>query len=120
MSDNECAHIAPEGGSIVLTLVLFLVGVTEKQTVVGYTLATIALTSYVDIADLISISSHTDDHIRMQKHDSNCTSQTNSVDLVGSPCLVFDPELLNAFENIDAVIKATSEEDPCEASFLAQ
>jgi hypothetical protein len=39
----------------------------------------------------------------------------NSFDLAVTPCLVFEPESLNAFENIKAILAATIEEEPLEA-----
>jgi hypothetical protein len=41
----------------------------------------------------------------------------NSFDLAGTPCLVFDPEPLNAFENIKAILAATIQDEPLEAYF---
>jgi len=78
------------------------------------------LTNYSDLPDLISASTHIDHHIRMQKYDSNCTSRTNWFDLAGTPCLVFEPEPLNAFESIEAILTATFEEEPLEAYFWEQ
>jgi len=56
----------------------------------------------------------------MQKYDSKCTSRINWFDLVGIPCLVFEPEPLNAFESIEAILTATFEEEPLEAYFWEQ
>jgi hypothetical protein len=36
-------------------------------------------------------------------------------DLAGTLCLDFEPEPLNAFESIEAVLSATIEEEPSEA-----
>jgi hypothetical protein len=44
----------------------------------------------------------------------------NSIDLAGSPCLVFEPEPLNAFVSIEAVLAATFNQDPLEAYFWEQ
>jgi hypothetical protein len=82
--------------------------------------AMIALTSYSDLPDLISVNTHTDHHILMQKYDSNCTSRTNWFDLAGTPSIVFEPEPLNAFESIEAILAASFEEDPLEAYFWEQ
>jgi hypothetical protein len=54
----------------------------------------------------------------MQNSDSNCTSRTNWFDLAGIPCLVVEPELLNAFESLEIILTASSEEEPLEANFL--
>jgi len=80
----------------------------------------IASTSYFDLPDLISASTHTDHHIRMPEYDINCTSRTNWFDLAGTPCLVFEPELLNAFDSIEAIYEATFEKEPLEAYFWEQ
>ena len=60
--------------STVMNLVLLPVGYILDQTIRGFTFATIALTSYHDSPDIISISTHTDPHIRMREYDSNCIS----------------------------------------------
>jgi hypothetical protein len=39
----------------------------------------------------------------------------NSFDLAGTPCLVFEPAPLNAFESIKAILAATIDEEPLEA-----
>ena len=78
------------------------------------------LTSYFDLPDLISISTRTDHPIRMQKYDSNCTSRMNWFDLARTPCLVFEPKPLNAFESIKAILAATFEEEPLQAYFWEQ
>jgi hypothetical protein len=56
----------------------------------------------------------------MQKYDSNWTSRTNWFDLAGISCLVFEPEPLNAFESIEAILTACFEEEPLEAYFWEQ
>jgi hypothetical protein len=56
----------------------------------------------------------------MHQYDSNCTSRTNWFDLAGIPCLVFEPEPLNAFESIEAILTASFEEEPLEAYFWEQ
>jgi hypothetical protein len=76
--------------------------------------------NYDDLPDLISISTLTDHHIRMHEYDSNCTSQTNWFDLAGIPCLVFEPEPLNTFESIEAILAASFQEEPLEAYFWEQ
>jgi hypothetical protein len=53
----------------------------------------------------------------MHQYNSNCTSPTNWFDLAGTPCLVFEPEPLNAIESIKAIFAATLEEEPLEAYF---
>ena len=88
--------------------------------IVGSTFATIASTIYDDLSDLISASTLTDHHIRMYSYDSNCTSRTNWLDLAGIPCLVFEPESLNAFESIEVILTASFTEEPREADFWEQ
>ena len=61
------------------------------------------MTSYYDLPDLISISTHTDPHIQMQKYDSNCRSRTTWFDLAGTFCSLSEPEPLNAFESIEGL-----------------
>jgi len=56
----------------------------------------------------------------MHQYDSECTSQTNWFDLAGIPCLVFEHELLNAFESIEDILTASFEEEPLEAYFWEQ
>ena len=82
--------------------------------------ATIASTKYYDLPDLISVSTLTDHHIRMHQYDSECTSRTNWFDLAGTPWLVFEPEQLNAFESIEAILTAFFEEEPIEVYFWEQ
>jgi len=77
-------------------------------------------TSYDDLPDLISVSTPTDHHIRMPQYGSNCTSRTNWIDLAGTPCLVFEPEPLNAFESIETILAASLGEEPLEAYFWEQ
>jgi len=115
--DIECAYIPQLRVSFVSNLALFLVGFTYHPTVVGYTFATIASTNYCDLPNLISVSTPTGPHFRMHKYDSNCTSQTYWFDLAGTPCLIFEPEPLNAFDSIEAILKATFKEEPLEAYF---
>jgi len=81
---------------------------------------TIASTSSLDLSDLRSVSTHTDHHIRMQNYDTNCTSGMNWFDLTKTPCLVFEPEPVNAFESMEAIVAATFEEEPLEAYFWEQ
>jgi len=56
----------------------------------------------------------------MYNYDSNYTSRTNWFNVAGTPCLVFEPEPLNAFKSIKAVLAATFEEEPLEAYFWKQ
>jgi hypothetical protein len=56
----------------------------------------------------------------MQKYDSNCTSRTNWFDLAGTPSLVFEPEPLNSFNSIEAILAATFEKEPLEVYFWEQ
>jgi hypothetical protein len=56
----------------------------------------------------------------MRQYASDWTSQTNWVELAGTTWPVFEPEPLNAFECIEAVLTATFEEEPREAYFWEQ
>jgi hypothetical protein len=56
----------------------------------------------------------------MHQYDSNCTSRTNWFDLTGIPCVVFEPEPLNTFESIEAILAASFEKEPPEAYFWEQ
>ena len=76
--------------------------------------------SYSDRPDLISVSTHIGHHIRMHQYDSDCNSRINWFDLAGTPSLVFEPEPLNAFESIEAILMATFKADPLEANFWEQ
>jgi hypothetical protein len=82
--------------------------------------ATIALTNYSNLPDLISVSTRIDHHILSQKYDSNCISRINWLDLARTPCFVFEPESLNAFDSIEAVLAVTFEEEPLETYFWEQ
>jgi len=66
--------------------------------------AIIALTSYSDLPDLISIGTHTNPHIRMREYNSHCTFRTNWFDLAGTYCFLSKPEPLNAFESIEGLL----------------
>jgi len=105
--DIDCADSPRLGVSIVPNFVPLLVGFALHQINVGYMLATIALMAFSNFPYLISISNHLDHHIRMHKYDSNCTEQMNWFDLAGIPCLVYEPELLNAPDIIEAIPAAT-------------
>jgi len=52
----------------------------------------------------------------MHLYDSKCKFRTNWSDLAGTPWHFFEHEPLNAFERIEAVLAATLEEEPLEAS----
>jgi hypothetical protein len=56
----------------------------------------------------------------MHKYDSNCTSQTNCLDIARTPYLVFEPEPLNAFKSIETILTATFQTEPLEACFWEQ
>jgi len=56
----------------------------------------------------------------MQKFDSDSTSRTNRFDITGTPGLVFEPESLNTFESIEAILVATFEEEPLIVYFSEQ
>jgi len=118
--DIECACIPQGGVSIVPNLALFLVGFISHQIIVGYTFATSASTTCNDLPDSISTNILTDPHIRMHKYHSKCTSRTNWFDLAGTPCLVFEPEPLNTFESIEAILTLSFDEEPLEAYFWEQ
>jgi len=75
----------------------------------------IAPTSSFNLPDVISISTLTEHHIRMPEYDTNCTSRMNWFDIARTPCLVFEPEPLSAFDSIDAEHTATFVEEPLEA-----
>ena len=77
----------------------------------------IALTNYLDLPCLIFASSHINHHIGMHQDDSNCTSRMNWFYLTRTPCVVFEPEPLNAFESIEDILAANFEEEPLEAYF---
>jgi hypothetical protein len=59
-------------------------------------------------------------HYTARRELLTCTSRMNLIDLAGSPCLVFEPEPLNAFVSIEAVLAATFDQDPVEAYFWEQ
>jgi hypothetical protein len=69
---------------------------------------------------LISADTLIDHDIRLREYDSNCTSRTNWFDLAGTPCFVFEPEPLNAFDSIEGVLLSSLEEEPFEACFWEQ
>jgi len=56
----------------------------------------------------------------MQEYESNCTSRTDWFDLFGISCYVFEPEQLNAFECLEALLTATFMEEPLVAYFWEQ
>jgi hypothetical protein len=80
----------------------------------------IALSSYYELPDLISVSIRTDHLIQMYQYDSNCPSRSNWIDLARTPCPVFPPEPLNALNSIEAIIAATIGEEPLAAYFWKQ
>jgi hypothetical protein len=51
----------------------------------------------------------------MHQYGSNCTSRRNWFDLAGICCLVFEPEPLNAFESIEAILRSSFKAEPLEA-----
>jgi len=63
----------------------------------------IALTSYHDLTDSISVNTHIDPHIEMREYDSNCTSRMDSVDHAGTHHILSEPEPLNSFESIEGL-----------------
>jgi len=89
---------------IPLNLALWPVGYIYDPTIAGFTFAIIALTSYHNLPDLISIRRYIDPHIWMQKNDSNCTSWTNWFDLARTYCSLSEPEPLNAFESFEGLL----------------
>jgi len=72
------------------------------------------------LPDLISVTTHMDHHIRMHQYDSNCTSQMNWFDLARIPCLVFEPERLNASESIEVISTVYFQAEPLENDFWEQ
>jgi len=64
----------------------------------------IAVTSFHDSPDLISISTHINPHTPMSKYDSNSTSQTYWFDHAGICCSLSELEPLNAFETIEGLL----------------
>jgi len=56
----------------------------------------------------------------MHQYDSNCTFQVNWMDLAGTQCHVFEPEQLNTFESIKAILAAPFAEEPLEVNFWEQ
>jgi len=82
--------------------------------------ATIALTSYHDLPDLISISTHTCPRIRMQNYDSNCTSRTNLFDLAVTYGLLSEPEPLNAIESLEGLLNTEVDDLTSPAYFWEQ
>ena len=81
---------------------------------------TIALMSYDDLPDLISINTHIDPHIQMQKYDSDCTSQTNWFNLAGTCSSLSEPEHLNAFESIEELLNTEVDDLTLPAYFWEQ
>jgi hypothetical protein len=79
---------------------------------------TIVLMSYPDLPESISVSIRTDHHTLIHQNNSECTSWTNLFDLAGTTCLAVEPEPLNIFESIEAILAATFKEEPLEANFL--
>lgn len=71
------------------------------------------LSTFADsLPDLITLITHIDHHIRMQKCDSNCTSQKNWFDLAGTSSDLSEQEPLNAFECFQGVMN-TNIDDHC-------
>jgi hypothetical protein len=54
----------------------------------------------------------------MTPYDTNHHGRINFFDLAGTPCTLFEPEPLNAFESIDAILHEP--EEPLEAYFWDQ
>ena len=105
---------------IVPNLALLLVGYIQDPSIGGFMSATIALTSYHDLPDLISVNTHLDPHIPKQKYDSDCTSWTNWFDLAGTCCSLSEPEPLNAFESIEGLLKTEVDDLTLPAYFWEQ
>ena len=56
----------------------------------------------------------------MQMSDNICTSRMNWFALAGNPCFVIEPESLNTFDSIEAILTATFKEEPLEDNFWEQ
>jgi len=68
--------------------------------------------NYHDLLHSKSITTLSDPHLAMPKYDSYCTSRNNCFDLAGIPSFVFEPEPLNAFDSIGAILADTVEGEP--------
>jgi len=82
----------------------------------GLTFATIGLPSYHDWPDLISIDTHIDPWIGKGECNSNCTYQSDSFNVAGTPCIVVEAKPSNAFDSIGTVFLTTLNEEPFEKS----
>jgi hypothetical protein len=71
---------------------------------IGLTFATIASIIAVSLPDMIFAPTLIDHYTRMQKYDSNCTSQTNWFDLAGVSCTLSEPEPMNPFKSIEGLL----------------
>jgi len=76
------------------------------------------LNSSHDLPDLTSISTPINHHTQKTKFARDCIYQMNSVDLSRTPVSVFEPDPLNTFNGIKAIITTTFEEEPLEAYFV--
>lgn len=103
-----------------MNLVMLLVGLILDLTTGGLMLAKIASTSYHNLPDLISISSHNNSHTRTPLYDNQSTSQINWFDLVGAFFALCQPEPLYAFDSIDAILMDSFQEAPLETEFWEQ
>jgi len=87
-----------------MNLDLLPIGYTMDRTTSGFTFATIALTSFHDLPDLISTNTHTDPDSWMREYDSNCTSRTNWFHLARTHCSLSEPEHRDAFDSIEGLL----------------
>lgn len=82
--------------------------------------ATIVSRSYHDLPDSISVSTHIGPHTWMTEYDSDCISRSNWCDLVRVSCSISEPEPLNAFDSIGAILAERIEDELLEAAFWDQ
>jgi len=116
----ECAGTLRTVVSTVINLALLRVGYIWDATTCGFTFATIALTSYHDLPDLISLNTHTELLIRMRECDSYCTSRTNWCHLAGTFRSISKPKPVNAFDSIGVILAESLEAEPLASAFLEQ
>jgi len=81
---------------------------------------TIALTSYHDLPDLISVYTHIDRHLGMQEYDGNHTSSTNLFHYGGTQCSISEQYPLNAFKSIEWLLNPEVDDFTSPADFWEQ
>jgi len=99
---------------------LLPVGYISDQIIGGTTFATVELTCYHDLPDLISVSTYMDHHARMQEYDSNCTSCMNWFVLAGTCYSLSEPEPHNSFESMEGLLNTAVDGLVLRADFWAQ